>query len=713
MTAPITSDAPVAPEHYINRELSWLAFNQRVLAQALNEHTPLLEQAKFSAIFSNNLDEFFMVRVASLKSQQEAGVSTRSDDGRTPLEQLEAIQARLRPLLELQQQHYRHALKTNLKEYGVQLIDYQRLNERQKQWADDYFRTAIFPVLTPLAVDPAHPFPFLSNLSLNVAALIRDPDSGQQQFARVKVPQKILPRFVPIPTELCSRQPAPVFTAVPLEQLVAFNLQLLFPGMVIEGHYFFRVTRDADLELRDLEADDLMEALQEGLRKRRMGGEVVRLEVADEMPDEVVHLLMEGTAVEPEDLYRINGPLGLDDLMSLLTIPLPELKDKPHKGRTAPALSRAQRSELGDGSIKPEEFESIFSVLRRGDVLLHHPFDLFATSVEEFLNQAADDASVLAIKMTLYRTSKDSPVVAALIRAAENGKQVMALVELKARFDEDNNIQWARQLESSGVHVVYGVLGLKTHTKVTLVVRREKERLRSYAHIGTGNYNSRTSNLYTDLGLLTAREDFGQDLVELFNYLTGFSKQQSFRRLLVAPVTLRRGMEDLIRREIVHAREGKGGLIRAKMNALVDPAIIGLLYEASAAGVRIELVVRGMCSLRPGLAGLSENIRVVSVIGRFLEHSRLFWFGNGGEDELFIGSADWMPRNLDRRVEAVAPVQDPELREQLMQLMELYLQDSEAWHMQSDGSFVQLQPENEGQVTQALLMKQWRRVLKR
>ena len=713
MTASISSDAPVAPEHYINRELSWLAFNQRVLAQALNEHTPLLEQAKFSAIFSNNLDEFFMVRVASLKSQQEAGISTRSDDGRTPLEQLEAIQARLRPLLELQQQHYRHALKTNLKEYGVQLIDYERLNERQKQWADDYFRTAIFPVLTPLAVDPAHPFPFLSNLSLNVAALIRDPDSGQQQFARVKVPQKILPRFVPIPTELCSRQPAPVFTAVPLEQLVAFNLQMLFPGMVIEGHYFFRVTRDADLELRDLEADDLMEALQEGLRKRRMGGEVVRLEVADEMPDEVVHLLMEGTAVEPEDLYRINGPLGLDDLMSLLTIPLPELKDKPHKGRTAPALSRAQRSELGDGSIKPEEFESIFSVLRRGDVLLHHPFDLFATSVEEFLNQAADDASVLAIKMTLYRTSKDSPVVAALIRAAENGKQVMALVELKARFDEDNNIQWARQLESSGVHVVYGVLGLKTHTKVTLVVRREKERLRSYAHIGTGNYNSRTSNLYTDLGLLTAREDFGQDLVELFNYLTGFSKQQSFRRLLVAPVTLRRGMEDLIRREIVHAREGKGGLIRAKMNALVDPAIIGLLYEASAAGVRIELVVRGMCSLRPGLAGLSENIRVVSVIGRFLEHSRLFWFGNGGEDELFIGSADWMPRNLDRRVEAVAPVQDPELREQLMQLMELYLQDSEAWHMQSDGSFVQLQPENEGQVTQALLMKQWRRVLKR
>ena len=703
MTPPL-----VAPEHTINREFSWIAFNQRVLAQALNEHTPLLEQAKFSAIFSNNLDEFFMVRVASLKSQQEAGVTSLSEDGLTPLQQLEEIQKRLRPLLELQQQHYRHSLKTHLREYGIQLIDYAQLNARQKEWADAYFRSAIFPVLTPLAVDPAHPFPFMSNLSLNVAALIRDPETGQQQFARVKVPQKILPRFVPIPTELCGRRPAPVYTAVPLEQLVAFNLQLLFPGMVIEGHYFFRVTRDADLELRDLEADDLMEALQEGLRKRRMGGEVVRLEVANEMPDDVVQLLMEGTDVEPEDLYRINGPLGLDDLMSLLAIPLPELKDKPFKGRTVPALTRAQRSELEDGSIKAEEFQSIFSVLRRGDVLLQHPFDLFATSVEEFLNQAADDAAVLAIKMTLYRTSKDSPVVAALIRAAENGKQVMALVELKARFDEDNNIQWARQLERSGVHVVYGVLGLKTHTKVALVVRREKDLLRSYAHIGTGNYNSRTSSLYTDLGLLTAREEFGLDLVELFNYLTGFSKQQSFRKLLVAPVTLRLGMEELIRREIRHAREGRGGLIRAKMNALVDPAIISLLYEASGVGVKIELVIRGMCSLRPGLKGISENIRVISVIGRFLEHSRLFWFGNGGEDELFLGSADWMPRNLDRRVEAVTPVEDPQLKEQLKQLLELYLQDTAAWHMRSDGSFHQLQPEGDALIAQQQLMERWR-----
>jgi polyphosphate kinase len=703
-----TTETQLAPELYINRELSWLEFNYRVLAQALDEHTPLLEQAKFSAIFSNNLDEFFMVRVASLKSQIEAGVSTLSDDGLTAQQQLQAIRTKLRPLLEMQQQHYRHSLKSHLSDYGIHLIDYANLNSSQREWLDSYFQNAIFPVLTPLAVDPSHPFPFISNLSLNVAALVRDPETGQQEFARVKVPQKNLPRFVKIPTHLSGKQPEPVYTAVPLEQVVAFNLGLLFPGMHVEGHYFFRVTRDADLELRDLEADDLMEALEEGLRKRRRGGEVVRLEVADEMPEAVVQLLMEGTAVETEDVYRINGPLGLDDLMSLLAIPLAQLKDKPHKGRTAPALARTQKGQLEDGSIKAEEFESIFSVIRRGDVLVHHPFDLFSTSVEEFLNQAADDPSVLAIKMTLYRTSKDSAVVAALIRAAENGKQVMALVELKARFDEDNNIQWAKQLEASGVHVVYGVLGLKTHTKILLVVRKEKERLNSYVHIGTGNYNSKTSSLYTDIGLLTARPEFGADLVELFNYLTGFSKQQSFRRLLVAPVTLRNRMEDLIRREIDHAQAGRGGHIRAKMNALVDPAIIALLYEASQAGVQIELVVRGMCSLRPGLAGISDNIAVVSVIGRFLEHSRIFWFGNGGEAELFMGSADWMPRNLDRRVEAVAPIEDPRLRHQLEQIFELYLQDTGAWHMDSEGHFSQQQQEGDAQLVQREMMRRWR-----
>ena len=703
-----TAETQLAPELYINRELSWLEFNYRVLAQALDERTPLLEQAKFSAIFSNNLDEFFMVRVASLKSQIDAGVSTLSDDGLTAQQQLQAIRTKLRPLLEMQQQHYRHSLKSHLCDYGVHLTDYANLNAAQRDWLNAYFQDAIFPVLTPLAVDPSHPFPFISNLSLNVAALVRDPDTGQQEFARVKVPQKNLPRFVQIPPHLSGKQPEPVYTAVPLEQVVAFNLGLLFPGMHVEGHYFFRVTRDADLELRDLEADDLMEALEEGLRKRRRGGEVVRLEVADEMPEAVVQLLMEGTAVEAEDVYRINGPLGLDDLMSLLAIPLPKLKEKPHKGRTTPALARTQKSQLEDGSIKAEAFESIFSVIRRGDVLLHHPYDLFSTSVEEFLNQAADDPSVLAIKMTLYRTSKDSPVVAALIRAAENSKQVMALVELKARFDEDNNIQWAKQLEASGVHVVYGVLGLKTHTKILLVVRKEKERLNSYVHIGTGNYNSKTSSLYTDIGLLTARPEFGADLVELFNYLTGFSKQQSFRRLLVAPVTLRSRMEDLIRREIDHAQAGRGGRIRAKMNALVDPAIIALLYEASQAGVMIDLVVRGMCSLRPQLEGISDNIQVVSVIGRFLEHSRLFWFGNGGEPELFFGSADWMSRNLDRRIEAVAPIEDPKLRHQLEQAIDLYLNDTGAWHMDNQGKFSQRQLEGEQHLVQREMMRRWR-----
>ncbi|MED5562454.1 MAG: polyphosphate kinase 1, partial [Cyanobacteriota bacterium] len=567
------SNPAVASEHYINRELSWISFNERVLAQALDTRTPLLEQAKFSAIFSNNLDEFFMVRVASLKAQVEAGITKTSADGLTPLQQLLTIRDHLVPLIEQQQDHYRKHLKNQLVEHGVHLLDYEQLNPKERLWIDNYFQTAIFPVLTPLAVDQAHPFPFVSNLSLNIATLILDPETGQQQFARVKIPQKTIPRFVEIPPDLSGINPKPVHTAVPLEQVVAFNLKLLFPGMKIEEHYFFRVTRDADLELRDLEADDLMSAMEQGLHKRRMGGEVVRLEVTNEMPQRVVEMLIEGMAVEEKDLYRIEGLLGLDDLFGLMRLPLEQLKDQPHIGLTAKVLSRSQRRMLEDESIKEEEFKSIFSVIRRKDILLHHPYELFATSVEEFINQAADDPLVMGIKITLYRTSKDSPIIAALIRAAEHGKQVMALVELKARFDEGNNIQWARHLERSGVHVVYGVLGLKTHTKTILVVRKEKERLRSYVHIGTGNYNSKTSRLYTDLGLLSARPELSQDLVELFNYLTGFSKQQSFRRLLVAPVTLRKGMESLILREIEHAREGRGGHIRAKMNALVDPAI--------------------------------------------------------------------------------------------------------------------------------------------
>ncbi|WP_320666721.1 polyphosphate kinase 1 [Prochlorococcus sp. MIT 1307] len=693
---------------YINRELSWIEFNKRVLAQALDERTPLLEQAKFSAIFSNNLDEFFMVRVASLKTQVEAGITKKSEDGKTPEQQLKDIRCVLTPLLKKQQTHYVKHLKSNLFKKNVQLLDYEELNSRQKLWINNYFQTAIFPVLTPLAVDPAHPFPFVSNLSLNVAAMIIDPETNQRQFARVKIPQKTMDRFISIPTEFSEIEPKPIHICIPIEQVVGFNLNMLFPGMKIEEHYFFRVTRDADLELRDIEADDLMSALEQGLQKRRIGGEVVRLEVSEKMPKIILNLLMEGMAVNAEDLYQVQGFLGLDELFSLTKINLPNLKIESHQGVTHKSLQNSQRGLLEDGSIKKEEFKSIFSIIRREDLLLHHPYDLFTTSVEEFINQAADDPMVMGIKMTLYRISKDSPIIAALIRAAENGKQVMALVELKARFDEDNNIQWAKHLEQSGVHVVYGVVGLKTHTKIALVVRKEKERLRSYFHIGTGNYNSKTSKLYTDLSLLSAQPELGQDLVELFNYLTGFSKQQSYRKLLVAPVTLRERFESLIRREIKHAKNGKNAHIKAKMNSLVDPNIINLLYEASSTGVKIDLIVRGMCCLYPGRKEISENIKVISIIGRFLEHSRIFWFANNGKPEAYLGSADWMRRNLDRRVEAVTPIHSPKLSKELEELLSLYFNDNrEAWVMQSDGSFIQRQPETEIRCAQQQLIERW------
>ncbi len=674
---------------YINRELSWISFNERVLAQALNKKTPLLEQAKFSSIFSNNLDEFFMVRVASLKSQVEARVTKKSEDNQTPEEQLTNIRKSLEPLLKKQQHHFINNLKKSLIKESVFLYDYDELNSRQKNWVDNYFRTAIFPVLTPLAVDPAHPFPFVSNLSLNIAAIIRDPDTNKEQFARVKIPQKTMDRFIVIPNNLQGEESSSIYNAVPIEQVVAFNLQLLFPGMIVENHSFFRVTRDADLELRDLEADDLMIALEEGLRKRRLGGEVVRLEVSENIPSAILDLLIEGMSVEDADLYHVEGLLGLDDLSKLGEINLPNLKSPYQNGQTHNLLKSSQRGLLEDGSIKQEEFKSIFSIIRTQDLLLHHPFDLFSTSIEEFINQAADDPLVMGIKMTLYRISKDSKIIEALIRAAENGKQVMALVELKARFDEDNNIQWAKQLEKSGVHVVYGVVGLKTHTKIALVVRKEKDRLRSYFHIGTGNYNSKTAKLYTDLGILSVNPELGQDLIELFNYLTGFSKQQSFKKILVAPVTLRSGIELLIEREIKFAKSGKKAKIRAKMNSLVDPNIINLLYEASKAGVEIELIIRGMCCLYPQRKSLSENIKVISVIGKYLEHSRIFWFNNNGDHEVFIGSADWMRRNLDRRVEAVTPIEDSKLKDDLTQILDTYFSDnSNAWEMQSDGQFI-------------------------
>ena len=696
-----------SPSTFINRERSWIQFNQRVLAQALNPQTPLLEQAKFSAIFSNNLDEFFMVRVASLKSQVEAGVDQLSLDGRSPLQQLLDIREQLTPLLQQQQHHYKHYLVPTLRDHTVEVLKYTELNDRQRHWTTHYFQSLVFAVLTPLAVDSAHPFPFISNLSLNIAVLIKDSETGSHQFARVKVPRS-LPRFVDIPVELSEL--GPVRSVVLLEEIIANNLDMLFPGTVVTNHYFFRVTRDADLEYLELEADDLLQAIEASLRKRRLEGRVVRLEVDEHMSQGVVDQLMEGMDVEEEDLYRIRGPLGLDDLFHLTTTHQPQLRYPPHRGRLPPPFRRAQKSLLADGSLPQEEFESVFDVIRRGDVLVYHPYDLFAGSVEEFINQAADDPDVLAIKLTLYRLSKESAIVDALERASEHGKQVLALVELKARFDEDNNIQWARQLERAGVHVVYGVLGYKTHTKVTLVVRKERQSVRIYAHIGTGNYNVKTSRFYTDLGLFTCRPMIGQDLVELFNYFTGYGKQQRFRKLLVAPVTLRDRMEAMIKRETKHAKAQRGGHIRAKMNSLVDPSIIQALYEASQAGVRVELVVRGMCSLRAGVPGLSDNIRVVSIIGPFLEHSRIFWFGNGGTPEVYIGSADWMTRNLDRRVECLTPVEDPLLRQRLEALLSLYLQDNcGAWEMETDGSYrlVPRRRDEAGRNAQLILIRHW------
>ena len=694
-------------KYYMNRELSWINFNKRVLLNAFDNNTPLLEKIKFSAIFSNNLDEFFMVRVASLKSQVEAGILKKSEDGKTPKEQLENIRSILIPILEDQQNLINHEIQNLLKKENIFLLKHKELNSNQKEWVQQYFKTAIFPILTPLAVDTTHPFPFVSNLSLNLAAIIRDPETNTKQFARVKIPQKTMARFIEIPQNLSEKRPYPIHTSISIEEIVALNLNLLFPGMEIEEYSFFRVTRDADLELRDLEADDLMIAIEKGLSKRRKGGEVVRLEVSKGMPQQILELLQEGMGVKEEDLYRIEGFLGLDELMYLLKLDLPDLKFSYYQGLTHKSLKCSQRSLLEDGSIKEEEFKSIFSIIRKKDLLIHHPYDLFSTSVEEFINQSADDPRVMGIKMTLYRVSKDSPIISALIRAVENGKQVMALVELKARFDEDNNIQWAKRLEQSGVHVVYGIIGLKTHTKIALVVRKEKEILRTYFHIGTGNYNSKTSNTYTDLGLLSSQNELGQDLIELFNYLTGFSKQQKFRKLLVAPVSLREGLEQMIQTEISNAKNGSPAKIRAKMNSLVDPNIVRLLYNASQVGVEVELIVRGMCCLYPGIKGVSDNIRVVSVIGRFLEHSRIFWFKNNQNPKVFIGSADLMRRNLDRRVEAVTPIEDSDLKKELEKLLDFYLdKNSGAWEMQNTGEFLQRKSKKEGSSVQEKLIEE-------
>lgn len=683
------------PQYYLSRETSWLEFNRRVLHEALDERTPLLERLKFLGIFSSNLDEYFMVRVAGIKQQIGAEVITRTPDGCTPVEHLQAISQMLRPLIAQQSELFEQTLRSQLSSHGIHLLNYEDLDTPQQDYLKGYFEEQIFPVLTPLAVDPGHPFPHISNLSLNLAVVIRDTHTQEEHFARVKVP-KVLPRFITLPQTLFNPEQKTVchWLGVPVEQIIAHNLDLLFPGMVVQEHYLFRITRDADLAVEEDDAEDLMLAIEQELRKRRLGGSAVRMEIYWQTPPPIRSMLMQELGLAEEDVYDINGLLCLGDLMTFLSLPLPDLKD-PSWAPVVPLPLATVLSRSSDHS-EAEVAEEMFSLLRRQDQLIHHPYHSFSGTVQCFITHAAHDPHVLAIKMTLYRTSGDSPIVNALISAAENGKQVVVLVELKARFDEENNINWARKLETSGVHVVYGLAGLKTHTKVTLVVRREGGQIRRYCHIGTGNYNPKTARLYTDLGLLTGRDDLGADLTDLFNYLTGYSRQKSYRKLLVAPLTLRQHTVALIRQEIEQAQRGNPARIIAKMNSLVDPDIITTLYEASQAGVQIDLIIRGMCCLRPGIKGVSDNIRVISIIGRYLEHSRIFYFRNGDDEMLLLGSADWMRRNLDRRIEAVVPIEDARIRSELKQILEISLADDrQAWDMQPDGTYIQRSPRKE------------------
>ena len=665
------------PSLYLNRELSWLEFNRRVLHEALDPRTPLLERLKFLGIFSSNLDEFFQVRVAGLKQQSAAGIVERTADGMTPEDQLWAISSIVRELVRQHRHCLMHDVLPALATQGLTL--FQRVSElssADREHLDAYFHSHVFPVLTPLAVDPGHPFPYISNLSLSLAVALRGAD-GEERFARVKVP-KILPRWVPLATPN---------QFVPLEEVIGANLEALFPGVEILGCHTFRITRNTDLQIdHGDEAEDLLSLIQEEVRNRRFA-EVVRIEVHASMPPSMRELLLmefsdqQDPPTRPlttDDLYEIGGLMDTADLLTLAALDLPALKD-PVFHPVTPARLATPRN--------------IFDVIREGDLLLHHPYESFQTSVERFIQTAAEDPDVLAIKLTLYRTGGDSSIARLLAQAAERGKQVAVLIELQARFDEENNIIWAQRLEDVGVHVSYGVAGLKTHAKVMLVVRREGDTMRRYVHIGTGNYNPKTARLYSDFGLLSASPDLGADLTDLFNVLTGFASPVGYRKLIVAP----RGMRDrfiaMIRREIAHRKAGAPARIVAKMNALVDPDVIAALYEASGAGVPIDLIVRGICCLRPGLAGVSESIRVISIVGRFLEHSRAFFFLNGGEEEVYIGSADWMPRNLDRRIEAVTPIEHPGDRQALRDLLLLMWEDNrQAWDLRPDGTYEQRRP---------------------
>ena len=658
---PVSDD----PSRFLNRELSWLDFNARVLELAADPAVPLLERAKFCAIFSQNLDEFFQVRVAGLADQVAAGVGRTSPDGLSPTQTLQAVADQVGDLVDRIEHLFLEKLVPELAEVGIVFSSWEQLDEDDREYLVEEFDTRIFPVLTPLAVDPGHPFPYISSLSLNLAVVLRDPTADERRFARVKVPP-LLPRFVVMPDGE---------RFVPLEQVIASHLDRLFPGMEIVDTFAFRVTRNADLTLEEEEADDLLAAVEMELRRRRFGS-AVRLEVDDGVTPEVLQLLVRELDLPDAAVHKTTGPLDLGGLWALRDLDRPDLKDAPWHPVTQARLAAAD-----------DEKVDIFKVIDDGDVLVHHPYDSFHSSVEEFVRQASRDPKVLAIKLTLYRTSGDSSIVKSLVRAVERGKQVAALVELKARFDEEANIGWARALERAGVHVTYGLVGLKTHTKTALVVRDEGAGVRSYCHIGTGNYNAKTAKLYEDIGILTAEPAIGADLAQLFNYLTGYGRNVQYQRLLVAPHPLRARILELIDGEVA-APAGTGRIVM-KMNSLVDPVSIDRLYAASQAGVEIDLIVRGICCLRPGVGGLSENIRVRSIVGRYLEHSRIFWFANGagpGQAVTYFGSADLMPRNLDRRIEALVPVSDPSLQRRLQEIIEVNMADDTlAWDLGPDG----------------------------
>jgi len=665
-------------ERLIDRELSWLAFNERVLELAEDTSNPLLERCRFLAIFSSNLDDFFMIRVASLKRKLESGVTKKNTAGFTPFELMAEISKKTQELIARQTKCFQKDILPKLAQNGIEITDWESLNEDEKSYINKIFTNKIFPVLTPLAVDPSHPFPYISGLSLNLAVLVKQPETNEELFARVKVPAS-LPRFIET-AEFASTR------FIPLEKVIIANLHQLFPGMEIEDYYTFRITRNADLELEEEESENLLESMEQELLRRKFGPPV-RLEVASDIGSDLLNRLKLELSIREEDISRYKEPLDLTGLNRIADLDRPELKFAPFRNQVARELRE----------VDPDSNEEFFAAIKRHEILLHHPYDSFNSSIVRFLEAAATDPNVLAIKQTLYRTSGDSPIVNALIEAAEAGKQVLAVIEIRARFDEQANVRWARKLEDVGVHVVYGLVGFKTHAKLSLIVREEGNTVRRYSHVGTGNYNPKTARIYEDLGILSADDKLGEDLNKLFNQLSGFAPQYSYNRLLVAPRTIRSGLLERIKREIENKKAGKHAFIRLKLNSLLDEEFVEALYLASMSGVEIDLVIRGICSLLPGIPGVSENIRVRSVLGRFLEHSRIFHFANGGDDEIYIGSADLMDRNLNRRVESLVRITRPEHKKDLIKVFDLYVSSTTSgWHLLPTGKWLKVDKNPDG-----------------